>query len=73
MGLFPQQSFEHTLREISVNRDDPCELVREQVSNSYDAGAKNIYVIPLYQRNSRSKDDPSVGYIASSYSTFLSV
>ncbi len=50
MGLFPQQSFEHTLREISVNRDDPCELVRELVSNSYDAGAENIYVIPLYQR-----------------------
>src|SRR5262249_29510883 len=50
MGLFPQQSFEHTLREISVNRDDPCELVRELVSNSYDAGAKNIYLTPLYQR-----------------------
>ena len=49
MELFPQQSFEHTLREISVNRDDPCELVRELVSNSYDAGAKNIYVVPLYQ------------------------
>jgi len=50
MDLFPQQSFEHTLREISVNRDDPCELVRELVSNSYDAGADNIYVFPLYQR-----------------------
>jgi hypothetical protein len=49
MSLFPQQSFEHTLREISVNREDPCELVRELLSNSYDAGAENIYVIPLYQ------------------------
>jgi hypothetical protein len=50
MALFPQQSFEHTLREISVNRDDPCELIRELISNSYDAQAKNIYVIPLYQK-----------------------
>ena len=49
MHLYPQQSFERTLREISVNREDPCELVRELVSNSYDAGAENIYVIPLYQ------------------------
>ena len=50
MPLFPEQSFEHTLHEISVNRDDPCELVRELLSNSYDAGAENIYIIPLYQR-----------------------
>ena len=49
MHFYPQQSFEHTLREISVNREDPCELVRELVSNSYDAGAENIYIIPLYQ------------------------
>jgi len=50
MTFYPQQSFEHTLREISVNRDDPCEVVRELVSNSYDAGAKNIYIVPLYQK-----------------------
>lgn len=50
MPLYPQQSFEHTLREISVNRDDPCEVIRELISNAYDAGARNIYVIPLYQQ-----------------------
>jgi hypothetical protein len=50
MPIFPQQSFEHTLREISVNREDPCEVVRELISNSYDAGAKNIYIVPLYQK-----------------------
>ena len=50
MPMHPEQSFEHTLREISVNRDDPCELVRELISNSYDAGARNIHVIPLYEQ-----------------------
>jgi hypothetical protein len=50
MTMHPQQSFEHTLREISVNREDPCELVRELISNSYDAGARNIHVIPLYEQ-----------------------
>lgn len=50
MSMHPEQSFEHTLREISVNRDDPCELVRELISNSYDAGAKNIHIVPLYEQ-----------------------
>ena len=50
MVLYPKQSFEHTLREISVNREDPCEVVRELISNSYDAAAKNIYIVPLYQK-----------------------
>jgi len=48
--LTPKQSFQHTLQEISVNRDSPCELVRELVSNSYDAGAKNILVFPGKKR-----------------------
>lgn len=50
MPLYPMQSFEHTLREISVNRNDPCELVRELISNSYDASAKNIHIFPLYDQ-----------------------
>lgn len=50
MSLFPLQSFQHTLREISVNRANPCELVRELVSNSYDAGASEILVAPLSQK-----------------------
>lgn len=48
--LNPKQSFQHTLQEISVNRDSPCELVRELISNAYDAIAKNIFVFPLLER-----------------------
>lgn len=51
MALHPAQSFQHTLREISVNRADPCELVRELISNSYDAGAREIRVFPLAQKH----------------------
>lgn len=50
MALHPRQSFQHTLREISVNRANPCELVRELISNSYDAGASQIFVFPLIQK-----------------------
>jgi hypothetical protein len=46
----PQQSFQHTLREIAVNRQDPCELVRELVSNAYDAKAPEIIVMPYLQK-----------------------
>jgi hypothetical protein len=46
----PSQSFQHTLREISVNRANPCELVRELISNSYDAKASHIFVFPLIQK-----------------------
>ncbi len=38
----PQIDFKHVLGELSVNRNDPCEVVRELISNSYDASAKNI-------------------------------
>jgi hypothetical protein len=50
MALFPQQSFQHTLREISVNRANPCELPRELISNSYDAQATEILIFPLMQK-----------------------
>ncbi len=46
----PQQSFQHTLKEIAVNRQDPCELVRELVSNAYDAKASEILVMPYLQK-----------------------
>jgi hypothetical protein len=46
----PQQSFQHTLKEIAVNRQDPCELVREMVSNAYDAQATEILVMPYLQK-----------------------
>lgn len=48
--LYPKQSFEHTLKEISVNRESPCEIVRELISNSYDAKADNILIFPLLER-----------------------
>jgi len=27
VSFHPQQSFQHTLKEIAVNREDPCELL----------------------------------------------
>lgn len=45
--LNPQIEFRHVLSELSVNRNDPCEVLRELISNSYDAGAKNIYYFPM--------------------------
>src|SRR5262245_47733249 len=50
MALHPKQSFQHTLREISVNRANPCELARELISNSYDASATQILIFPLIQK-----------------------
>lgn len=47
MKLTPQVSYAHTLSEISVNRADPCELVRELISNSYDAGASQLRAYAL--------------------------
>ncbi|MDI3383414.1 ATP-binding protein [Xenophilus aerolatus] len=49
--MHPQIEFKHVLGELSVNRNDPCEVVRELVSNSYDAGAKHVLYIPIKDRN----------------------
>lgn len=46
----PQIEFRHVLGELSVNRNDPCEVLRELISNSYDAQAKNILYIPVKDR-----------------------
>jgi len=43
----PQIEFKHVLGELSVNRNDPCEVLRELISNSYDAQALNLAYIPL--------------------------
>ena len=59
--LYPEQSFEHTLKEISVNRDDPCELVRELVSNAYDASASLIRIFPLHQAKGLLFFDNGIG------------
>lgn len=46
----PQIEFKHVLGELSVNRNDPCEVVRELISNSYDAQAPHIAYIPIKDR-----------------------
>lgn len=43
----PQIEFRHVLGELSVNRNDPCEVVRELISNSYDATASDMLYAPL--------------------------
>lgn len=45
----PQIDFRHVLTELAVNRKDPCEVLRELISNSYDAGAKTILYFPILQ------------------------
>ncbi|WP_293154875.1 MULTISPECIES: ATP-binding protein [unclassified Microcoleus] len=42
-------NYKHTLLELSVNRKDPCEVIRELISNSYDAKASVIEIYPLLQ------------------------
>jgi len=65
MALHPQQSFQHTLREIAVNRANPCELARELLSNSYDALATHIRIAPLAQKRGLLFFDNGVGLSAS--------
>ena len=45
--MHPQIEFRHVLGELSVNRNDPCEVIRELISNSYDAEAGIIHYAPL--------------------------
>jgi len=45
--MHPQIEFRHVLGELSVNRNDPCEVIRELISNSYDADASLIHYAPL--------------------------
>ncbi|MDH5824280.1 hypothetical protein QFW77_14980 [Luteimonas sp. RD2P54] len=45
--MHPQIEFRHVLGELSVNRNDPCEVIRELISNSYDAGAGHIHYAPV--------------------------
>lgn len=48
-SLYPIISYNHILSELSVNRQDPCEVIRELISNSYDAKASQIQIYPLLQ------------------------
>ncbi|MCU0516284.1 MAG: ATP-binding protein [Oscillatoria sp. Prado101] len=47
---YPEISYTHVLSELSVNRKDPCEVIRELISNSYDAGATRIEIYPLLKK-----------------------
>ena len=48
----PQIDFKHVLGELSVNRNDPCEVIRELISNSYDAGATKIRYAAIHASRS---------------------
>jgi hypothetical protein len=47
MTQHPEIDYRHVLSELSVNRKDPCEVIRELISNSYDAQASKIEIYPL--------------------------
>ncbi len=61
MAFNPQINYKHVLGELSVNRKDPCEILRELISNSYDAGAKDIHYYPLLQYGGLLFFDNGVG------------
>lgn len=48
--MTPEIAFTHVLSELSVNRKYPCEVIRELVSNSYDAEATSIEIYTLNGR-----------------------
>jgi hypothetical protein len=61
MPINPQIEFRHVLNELSVNRHDPCEVLRELISNSYDAKAKNILYVPLKDQRGFAFFDDGTG------------
>lgn len=44
-------NYKHVLQELSVNSKRPCEVIRELISNSYDACATEIRYYPLIQKS----------------------
>jgi hypothetical protein len=58
---YPVISYSHILSELSVNRKDPCEVIRELISNSYDANAKNIEIYPLMPEKGFIYFDDGIG------------
>lgn len=58
---YPVISYSHILSELSVNRKDPCEVIRELISNSYDANAKTIEIYPLLQERGFIYFDDGIG------------
>jgi hypothetical protein len=47
--MHPEISYSHVMLELSENRLDPCEIIRELISNSYDAKASIINIYPLLE------------------------
>lgn len=58
---YPVISYNHILSELSVNRKDPCEVIRELISNSYDANASQIKIYPLLQEKGFIFFDNGIG------------
>ncbi len=58
---YPVISYNHILSELSVNRKDPCEVIRELISNSYDAEASQIQIYPLLQEKGFIFFDDGIG------------
>ena len=44
--LKPKINYPHVLYELSVNSKYPCEVIRELISNSYDAERDRIALLP---------------------------
>lgn len=61
MTLHPAIDFQHVLKELSVNRNDPCEVVRELVSNAYDATANEIRLAVVTTRKGFCFFDNGIG------------
>lgn len=59
--MHPQIEFKHVLGELSANRNDPCEVLRELISNSYDAHASHIIYVPLKDRHGLAFVDDGTG------------
>jgi hypothetical protein len=59
--MHPHIEFSHILNELSVNRNDPCEVIREIISNAYDAAASKILYAPLEEESGFLFFDNGVG------------
>lgn len=59
--MHPEIDFKHVLSELSVNRRYPCEIVRELVSNAYDAKARRIEIYPIPQKRGFVFFDDGIG------------
>lgn len=61
MAQYPEIDYNHVLSELSVNRKDPCEVIRELISNSYDANASRIEIFSLLKEKGFIYFDDGIG------------